>query len=328
MPHVVLETATPLFDIVERVEPFVEKEEGTVWKLRDVFLNLDDHHGLAECIVVVDGRPRRFFVHLAQRREDAAIVVRPYPVPKVEAVPSIKRMIALVAEALHDAHHDVTISHSTIDEFLSDRWTFTPDPEPAGWDPRLPVRGLPSPLEWSVVFGDDHPVEIEIGSGKGSFLVEAAEARPATNFLAIEVATAYARYVADRVRRRDLRNVRVVEADAGRFLADHAPAGSVRVVHLYFPDPWPKKRHHKRRLVQPPFAREAARALAPGGELRFVTDHGEYFEEATAVLDAESALERTDVPEEGMEDLTNYERKYREEGRPIHRARYRRIASD
>jgi len=324
VPHVVLETATPLFEIVERVEPFAEKERETVWRVREVFLNPAGTHGLVECIVVTGGRPRRFFVQLAQREQDAAIVVRPYAVPKVDPLPSVKRMVALVAEALHDAHPDVVIARSTIETFLSDRWTFTADPEPGEWDPTLPESGLPAPLEWTAVFGDDHPVEIEIGSGKGTFLVEAAEAHPGTNYLSIEVAAEYARYVADRVRRRDLRNVRVVRADAGRFLERHAPPESVRVAHLYFPDPWPKKRHHKRRLVQPAFARDVARALAPGGELRFVTDHAEYFEAATDVLDAEPGLERVEVPGEAMEDLTNYERKYRAEGRSIHRARYRR----
>ena len=116
--------------------------------------------------------------------------------------------------------------------------------------------------------------------------------------------------------------MRVARADAGRFLADHVPAGSVRALHVYFPDPWPKKRHHKRRLIQPAFATAAAEALEPGGELRFVTDHAEYFDEALAVLAAEDGLTEAKVPEEEMTDLTNYERKYAAEGRPIHRARF------
>jgi tRNA (guanine-N7-)-methyltransferase len=324
MPHVVLETHTPLYRIVERVEPFVIEEEGTVWRMRDVFLNRDDTHGLAECLVVVGGRPERFFVHLAQREQDGAVVVRPYAVPRVDPLPSVKRMVALVAEAMAGADPDTRVARTTIDEFLTGRWTWRPDPEPSEWDPMLPGRGLPRPLDWGVVFGSEGPVEIEIGSGKGTFLVEAAEARPDHHFLSIEWALPYAEHLADRVRRRGLENVRVARADAARFLAEHVPAGSVRVLHVYFPDPWPKKRHHKRRLMQPGFIEAAAEALEPGGELRFVSDHAEYFEEARSALAANPDLAEAPVLEEEMTDLTNYERKYRAEGRPIHRARFLR----
>lgn len=321
MPHVVLETDSPLREIVERLEPFTVRERDVVWKLRETYLDRGRTHALAECVVVRGGEPRTFFVHLGQRESDAAVVVRPYGTPRVEARPSVKRMVALVAEAAAGGHPDVAVGHSTIRDYLSDRWTFEPDPDPAAWDPLLPERGLPRPLDWATVFGRDAPVEIEIGSGKGTFLVESAEERPETLFLSIEWARAYADYVRDRVRRRDLRNVRVARADAGRFFRDHVAPGTVARIHVYFPDPWPKERHHKRRLIRPPFVETAAAALEPGGELRFVSDHAEYFEAATAVLDAEPRLERVDFPE-AESPLTNYERKYREEGRAIHRAMY------
>ena len=327
MPHVVLETRSPVHEVADLLHPFVEKEGETVWRMKRVWLDVDRIRGLAECIVVVRGQLTRFFVHLSQRERDAAIVVRPYPVPRVEARPSVKRMVALVAEAAVEAHPDVEIGHTTIRDFLTDRYAYAPDPVPTGFDPLLPERGLPHPLDWEAVFGDDRPVEIEIGSGKGSFLVESAGARPDVSFLSIEWARSYADHVRDRVRRRDLRNVRVVRADAARFLEDHVPPGSVERIHVYFPDPWPKERHHKRRLIQPGFVEVAAEALAPGGEIRFVTDHAEYFEVATGHLEAEETLESAPVLEEEMTDLTNYERKYRAEGREIHRARYRKTAS-
>jgi tRNA (guanine-N7-)-methyltransferase len=323
VPHVVLRTSSPLHELIEGIDPFVEREGNTVWRLRDLFLNGDGRHALAECLLVRDGRPRRFFVHLSQREGDASVVVRPYAVPPIEAAPSVKRMVALVAEAVQRHHPDVEIGRTTIQEFLTGRYRYAPDPEPGGWDPRLPESGLPRPFDWEAIFGRAGPVEIEVGSGKGGFLVDAATRFPETGFLSIEWASAYAEGLRDRIRRRDLRNVRVVRAEAGRLLHEAVPAGSVRTVHVYFPDPWPKKRHHKRRLVTPAFAGAVAEALEPGGELRFVTDHGEYFDEAKAVLDAEPRLEAVEVPTD-MVDLTNYERKYRAEGRPIHRARYRR----
>lgn len=323
MPHVVLQTSSPLHELIEGVAPFVEREGNTVWRLRDLFLNGDGRHALAECLLVRDGRPRRFFVHLSQREGDASVVVRPYAVPPLDATPSVKRMVALVAEAVRRHHPDVEIGHTTIGDSFTGRYRYAPDPEPGEWDPRLRESGLPRPLDWEAIFGRPGPVEIEVGSGKGGFLVEAATRSPETGFLSIEWASAYAEGLRDRIRRRDLRNVRVVRAEAGRLLREAVPAGSVRAVHVYFPDPWPKKRHHKRRLVTPAFAGAVAEALAPGGELRFVTDHAEYFVEAKAVLDAEPRLEGVAVPAD-MVDLSNYERKYRAEGRPIHRARYRR----
>lgn len=325
MPHVVLHTSSPLHELIEGVEPFVVREEDGVWRLRDLYLNQRGGHALAECLVVTGGRLRRFFVYLGQREADGSVVVRPYGVPHVEAVPSTKRMIALVAEAIYDGHDDVEIGHSTIRSFFSDRYRFEPDPEPGGWDPLLDEERLPRPLDWALIYGDDHPVEIEIGSGKGSFLVEVALREPDTNFLSVEYARPYAEHVRDRMRRRDLRNVRVVRADAGRFFAECVPASSVRTVHVYFPDPWPKKRHRKRRLMQPPFVRAAVEALVPAGEIRFVTDHAKYFAQAIEVLESEPRLRALPIDEEQMTDLTNYERKYRAEGRPIHRARYQRV---
>lgn len=323
MPHVVLTTHSPLHELTDALEPFVERADGTVWRLRDVYLSAAGRHALAECLVVAGGRTIRFLVHLAQRESDASVVIRPYPVPRVEATPSVKRMLALVAEAIRGQHPDVEIGPTTVRGFLSDRYRYEPDPEPGAWDPMLPERGLPRPLDWGAIYGNTGPVEIEVGSGKGTFLVEAAQRSPETNFLSIEWAGPYAEHLRDRIRRRDLRNARVVRAEAGRLLADAIRSGSVRRVHVYFPDPWPKKRHHKRRLVTPEFARAVAEALEPGGELRFVTDHEDYFQEATSVLGSEPRLEPAEIADD-MVDLTNYERKYRAEGRPIHRARYRR----
>ena len=323
MPHVVLKTHSPLHELIDRLEPFVSREGETVWRLRDVYLNPPGTHALAECLVVTAGEPTRFFVHLTQREEDASVVVRPYAAPRVDPLPSVRRMVALVAEAVREAHADVEIGPTTVREYLSDRYRYAPDPSREGWDPLLPEAGLPRPLDWAAVYGDDHPIEIEIGSGKGTFLVEAALRRPGTNFLSVEWARPYAEHVRDRIRRRGLANVRVVRADAARFVADHVPPGSVEVFHLYFPDPWPKKRHHKRRIVTADFVADVGRALAPGGEVRFVTDHAEYFEEAVSRFKESPSLEETPAPRE-MTELTNYERKYRAEGRPIYRARYRR----
>jgi tRNA (guanine-N7-)-methyltransferase len=119
------------------------------------------------------------------------------------------------------------------------------------------------------------PLEVEIGSGKGTFLVEQAPRSPDTNFLGIEWEGEFYRYAADRLRRRGVTNVRMLRADAVEFLRWRCPDAIVSVIHLYFSDPWPKKKHHKNRVVQHSFLAEAYRVLTPGGELRVVTDHDE-----------------------------------------------------
>ncbi len=176
------------------------------------------------------------------------------------------------------------------------------------------------------------PLEIEIGSGKGTFLLQQAELQPETNFLGIEWAKEFFAYAADRVRRRGLRNVRLLHADATEFLRWRVPDAAASVIHLYFSDPWPKARHHKRRVVQDRFLGDALRVLLPGGELRIVTDHADYWawmEEHFARWVSNSPAEPGAMPapfeqrpferpvsaSEGEVVGTNFERKYAREGR-------------
>ncbi|MBX3382989.1 MAG: tRNA (guanosine(46)-N7)-methyltransferase TrmB [Phycisphaeraceae bacterium] len=118
-----------------------------------------------------------------------------------------------------------------------------------------------------------NPLEIEIGCGKGTFILETARANPHTNFLGIEWAREFYLYTADRLRRAALTNVRMLRTDAADFIRWRVPSGIVAHVHLYFSDPWPKAKHHKNRVVQHRFLAETWRILLPGGTLRLVTDH-------------------------------------------------------
>src|SRR5438105_789587 len=154
--------------------------------------------------------------------------------------------------------------------------------EPIGLD----VETLPKPLIWAELFGNDHPVEIEIGIGKGTFITEQAKARPEVNFLGIEWARWFWRYSSDRLRRNKCENARTVRAEAVYFLTEFVPEQSVCVLHIYFPDPWPKKRHHKRRLIQEKFMPVVQRILKPGGRLQVVTDFAEYYEQIEQVIRA------------------------------------------
>jgi tRNA (guanine-N7-)-methyltransferase len=186
----------------------------------------------------------------------------------------------------------------------------------------------PEPLCWAAVFGTGHPVELEIGSGKGLFLASAGNQNPAHNFLGIELSRKYARLAAERVVRRGIGNVRVWPGDARAVLARLVPDASVRAVHIYFPDPWWKKRHRKRRVFTGALLASVVRVLEPGGEFHVATDVEEYFDVISTLTAAECRLVSLTVPlaktpEHDLDYLTNFERKFRIEGRTIFRASYR-----
>ena len=126
-------------------------------------------------------------------------------------------------------------------------------------------------LTWRDVFGNDHPIEIEVGFGKGLFLVTSALAQPDVNFVGIEIMRKYQLFTATRMAKRGLKNVRLAKADARLLLRDRVAAGSVQAMHVYFPDPWWKKRHHKRRVFTAQFARECERVLH-GRPMHIATD--------------------------------------------------------
>jgi tRNA (guanine-N7-)-methyltransferase len=181
---------------------------------------------------------------------------------------------------------------------------------------------LPRPIDWGALFGNEHSVEMEIGMGKGTFMTEQAKARPEVNFFGIEWAMWFWKYASDRLRRNGCTNARTVRAEALYFLREFVADASISVLHVYFPDPWPKKRHHKRRLVTGAFMEQVGRILAPGGRLQLVTDHADYFEQMREVV-GKSALEvveynRPGSAGEGEFVGTNFERKYAREGRPFY----------
>ena len=181
------------------------------------------------------------------------------------------------------------------------------------------------PTAW---FDSPGPLEIEIGCGKGGFLLSRARANPHIRLLGIEWANKYFLYCADRIARWKLTNVRLMRTDAKFFVVNHLPSACLSMLHLFHPDPWPKRRHHKRRIVQPDFVEAAVRALNAGGIWVVQSDHEEYWGTIRNLLGHHPQL--VEVP---WQDValnlapgwagTNYEIKYTKEGRPIHRAAYR-----
>ena len=177
-------------------------------------------------------------------------------------------------------------------------------------------------LDFRELFGNDHRVVLEIGSGKGRFLISSATEQPDANFIGIEKSLHYHRVICDRVRKRALANVRLINFDAFPVLRDMVPDASLAELHIYFPDPWPRKREQKRRIIRREALEQMRRVLAPGGSAVFVTDHRDYFE-AAAPLIAEVFDAQTRVPGPDDPPRTNYEAKYRQEGREIYEVRFR-----
>ena len=176
-------------------------------------------------------------------------------------------------------------------------------------------------LDLRELFGNDHPIVLEIGSGKGRFLLSTAAERPDLNLIGVEKSLHYHRVIRDRMLKRGLTNIRLINHDGYLVLKDMIPDASIHEIHVYFPDPWPRKREQKRRIIRPQVLTEMRRVLVDGGLGVYVTDHQEYFEAAAPYVEAEFRSERR-IPGPGDPPRTNYEAKYREEGRPIYEIRF------
>jgi tRNA (guanine-N7-)-methyltransferase len=177
----------------------------------------------------------------------------------------------------------------------------------------MPRWGIPyaaQAIDYAAVFGRSAPVVLEIGFGMGFTTAEIAAARPDTDFIGIEVHGPGVGNMFKLIAEQQLANVRVIQHDAVEVLRDMIPDGSLAGVHVYFPDPWPKKRHLKRRLIQSPLVAQLAAKLAPGGYLHCATDIEDYGQQMLDVLSAEPLLENTAdgfAPRPDYRPLTKFE---------------------
>lgn len=176
-------------------------------------------------------------------------------------------------------------------------------------------------LDFQALFGNTNPVILEIGSGKGRFLIGSAMERPDRNFIGIEKSLHYHRVIRDRILKRSLTNVRLINHDAFPVMQKMFADASIAEIHIYFPDPWPRPKEQKRRIIRPDALAEMRRVLVAGGSGIYVTDHRAYFESAAPIV-AECFRSETRIP--GPDDVprTNYEAKYRAEGRRIFEVRF------
>lgn len=193
-----------------------------------------------------------------------------------------------------------------------------------------PVYGLrvcdAAPFDPAALFGRRAPLVVEIGSGMGDTTVEMAAADPDRDYLAVEVHTPGIANLLDLIHRRELGNVRIAEGDAVELMRV-LPPDSLDAVHVFFPDPWPKSRHHKRRLIQPTHVALLRSRLAVGGTLHCATDWAEYAEAMRATLDADPGLVNLHdgyAPRPAHRPVTRFERRALRAGRPIADLIYRR----
>lgn len=201
-------------------------------------------------------------------------------------------------------------------------------------DPTLDLSGhffelqnFSPPLTLDLLFPRPAPLEVEIGSGKGLFLAAAASTTPERNFLGIEISPKYARFAAARLARRGLANARMMAGDGQRLMAEFLAPDSLAAVHVYFPDPWWKKRHKKRRVLSESFLRNVESRLATGGVFHFWTDVEEYYQ---TTLELVAAVTRLTGPHPVAEspathDLdyrTHFERRMRLHQHPVYRCQF------
>jgi tRNA (guanine-N7-)-methyltransferase len=185
-------------------------------------------------------------------------------------------------------------------------------------------KSLTSALEFDKVFSRLAPLEIDLGCGDGAFLAALAQENPTRNFLGIERLLGRVRSVCRKIARLDLRNARILRMESNYTVTHLLPPGSVTTFHLLFPDPWSKRRHHRRRAFTPEFLASIHRALIAEGLFHVATDHADYFHQIERVIAATDLFfisrEQYHFPP------TSFEQKYTARGLPIHRLLLRKVS--
>jgi tRNA (guanine-N7-)-methyltransferase len=187
------------------------------------------------------------------------------------------------------------------------------------------LHELPSILEWiemPKLFPQAQPLEVELGCGDASFLIEYARRNSAINFIGVERLLGRVQKLDKKGRRNGLTNVRGVRIESAYFLEYLLPKNSATALHIYFPDPWPKKKHRRHRLINEKFPALARAALAPGGTVFLRTDDADYFQQMNEVFDVAKEFSKTETPSSLAEITTDFEREFNAQGIPTLRSAY------
>ena len=184
------------------------------------------------------------------------------------------------------------------------------------------LRTILEPLKLAELFLSPQPLEVELGCGDASFLIEYARRNPQTNFIGVERLLGRIQKLDKKGRRTGLTNTRGVRIESAYFLEYLLPPHSATALHIYFPDPWPKKKHRRHRLINENFPSLARKTLSPGGTVFLRTDDADYFQQMNEVFDVAKEFSKTETPASLVEITTDFERDFNAEGIPTLRAAY------
>jgi tRNA (guanine-N7-)-methyltransferase len=177
-------------------------------------------------------------------------------------------------------------------------------------------------IDLKTIFREEQPLEVELGSGDGSFLVDLAKLKPAHNFIGVERLLGRMRKLDRKGHRAELTNLRGIRIESSYFLEYVLPVHSAAAIHVYFPDPWPKRKHRRHRLINERFPIVAHQALVSGGKVYLRTDHEEYFQQITTVFAASPLFRPIETPPELSGVLTDFEKEFLIRGISTLRAAY------
>lgn len=179
------------------------------------------------------------------------------------------------------------------------------------------LDSIVKPLDLSGVFERPQPLEIELGSGDGSFLIQYAQCNPHLNLIGVERLLGRLQKTDRKARRVGISNIRVVQIESSYFLRHLLPAGAAQALHIYFPDPWPKKKHRRHRLINEEFPAIAHRALSAQGRVHLRTDDSDYFTQIQEVFAASPLFRQIETPNQLLEIQTDFETEFRAKGIPV-----------
>ena len=187
-----------------------------------------------------------------------------------------------------------------------------------------PITSAIEPIDLAKLFPNEQPLELELGCGDGSFTLQYALANPGRNIVALERLLGRITKLDRKGHRAGLKNLRLIRAEAAYVLEYLLPPERLDAIHVYFPDPWPKKRHYKNRLISEPFPLLAKRLLREGGVVFLRTDNVEYFEQMLEVFGGAQGFEAVETPEPIQQLITDFEQEFNSQGIPTNYAAYRR----
>jgi tRNA (guanine-N7-)-methyltransferase len=187
------------------------------------------------------------------------------------------------------------------------------------------IQSIVERIDVARLFPREQPIEVELGAGDGSFIAQYAQLHPEHNFIGIERLLGRLRKINKKGLRAGLNNLRVARIEASYFLEYLLPPRSIVALHVYFPDPWPKRKHRKNRLINERFTELTRTVLQPGGIVYLRTDDADYFAQMTQVFDANSAYRKEPMAEDLSRVVTDFERSFNAEGIPTLSAAYRLI---